>query len=291
MHIAGLQFGLEGDCVVGEDGKYLPEAGLGLSGLDIFGEGGEKVVDLLGDDVMYSETITHSYPYDWRTKKPVFLRASKQWFINTDKLKSKAMKVLEDIEIQPETAGNGFRGVVDRRPYWCISRQRVWGTFIPVIYNKHTGDVVISQELITKYQELVDSHGSGFWWNLSLEEILSGTSYNMEDYHREGLDIMDIWLDSGLSWACVLDQTDEGEAATADVYMEGLDQFSGWFYSSLLTCVALTGAAPYKKIFVHGFTLDENGNKELFGFIYSSCHYFHIMIFNFLTLTGIVSKR
>ena len=132
----GLQFSLQGNCAVGEDGRFLPEAGADLQGLEIFSEGGQRVVELLGEDVMYSETITHSYPYDWRTKKPVFLRASKQWFINTDKLKARAMGVLEEVEIQPESAGNGFRGVVDRRPYWCISRQRVWGTFIPVIYSK-----------------------------------------------------------------------------------------------------------------------------------------------------------
>ena len=132
----GLQFSLEGNCAVGEDGRFLPEAGGEFQGLNIFRKGVQRVMEMLGEDVMYSEAIIHSYPYDWRTKKPVFLRASKQWFINTDKLKTRAMSVLEGVEIQPESAGNGFRGVVDRRPYWCISRQRVWGTFIPVIYNK-----------------------------------------------------------------------------------------------------------------------------------------------------------
>ena len=181
----GLQHGLEGECLVGEDGRYLPDTGLGLAGLDIFSDGGDRVLELLSDDVMYSEVITHSYPYDWRTKKPVFLRASKQWFINTDKLKHQAMSVLESVEIQPDTAGNGFRGVVDRRPYWCISRQRVWGTFIPVIYQAESGDVVISEELIRRYQQLVESEGPGFWWSMTLEQILATTSYNARDHTRQ----------------------------------------------------------------------------------------------------------
>ena len=116
--------------------------------------------------------------------------------------------------------------------------------------------MVISEELIERYKRLVDKEGPGFWWSLSLEEILSDTSYRASEHRREGLDIMDIWLDSGISWASVL-----GDSAPADLYLEGLDQFSGWFYSSLLTSVALTGKPPYKRIFVHGFTLDEQGNK------------------------------
>ena len=103
---------------------------------------------------------------------------------------------------------------------------------------------------------LVENEGAGFWWEMTLEEILKGTPYKASDYRREGLDIMDIWLDSGLSWASVV-----GDHNQADLYMEGLDQFSGWFYTSLLTSVALTGRAPYKRLFVHGFTLDEQGNK------------------------------
>jgi len=248
----GLSHKLALDCQVDENGRFTESLGPSLAGLFVLEEGTEKVLEILLNDVLLAQEFVHSYPYDWRTKKPVILRASRQWFFDTDQLKGTALTALDNVKIKPQSAVKGFQGVIKRRPYWCVSRQRVWGSPIPVIYDS-SEKPVISAELINRYCQLIDEHGTGFWWKLDISEILEGTGLDPAQF-RLGSDILDIWFDSGISWAAVV-------GGPADLYLEGLDQFSGWFYTSLLTSVALTGRAPYKEIFVHGFTLDENGNK------------------------------
>jgi isoleucyl-tRNA synthetase len=215
----GLSNNLSLECLVDKDGCYISSVGNGLAGLDIQGDGAERVLDLLKDDILLKNVYIHSYPYDWRTKKPVFLRASKQWFINTDKLKPAALKAIDDVIIHPATAKTTLQSVVENRPYWCISRQRVWGTRIPVIYNNRTEEPLINDELVSRYLDLIDQHGTGFWWTLGIDEILAGTNLDHNEYSL-GNDILDIWFDSGVSWCSVLGKQ-------ADVYLEGLDQFSG----------------------------------------------------------------
>jgi len=210
--------------------------------------------------IVSRKIYTHSYPYDWRTKKPVLLRASKQWFIDTGKLQPRALEALNNVDIHPKSAANGFHGILEKRPYWCISRQRVWGVPIPVFYDSK-GEAVISREMMNRYNDLMDSYGTDFWWKLDKEEILQGMNIDSIQSMKKGEDILDVWFDSGITWYSNIEVNPADSLKQSDVYLEGLDQFSGWFYSSLLTSIAVQNAPPYKKLYVHGFTMDEEGIK------------------------------
>ncbi|XP_076060006.1 isoleucyl-tRNA synthetase, mitochondrial isoform X2 [Oratosquilla oratoria] len=263
-----LEHKLPVECDVNEKGCYTEEAGLDLAGKSVLKEGNDLVLDIIGKYsgpgrppvVLSCKEFTHSYPYDWRTKKPVIIRASKQWFIDTDKLKEKSLEVLSSVQILPQSLQMGMKGMLERRPYWCISRQRVWGVPIPVFYDKETGEPFTSRRIVEHLNEIFKKEGVDSWWKLDEEKLLPPEL--VEDHQKKkkplplkGSDILDIWFDSGSSWHCVL------EGKPADLYLEGVDQFNGWFQSSLLTSVASTGRSPYRKLYVHGFTLDEQGQK------------------------------
>lgn len=254
-YLVGINHDLDLSCPVDENGCYLPDIGADLRGLSVLGEGNLRIVDLLKQSghLLLQEDFFHSYPYDWRTKKPVIIRGSKQWFIDTSKLKGPSLDALKSVQILPDSWVQGFRGVLEKRPYWCVSRQRVWGVPIPVFYHKETKEVLSTDKVIDRCCELNRSEGTDFWWNMSAQDILMGTGVNGEDYEKGG-DILDVWFDSGITWNTLPERP-------ADLYLEGLDQFSGWFYSSLVTGMALEKQAPYKNIFVHGFTVDEQGRK------------------------------
>lgn len=251
---------------VDELGCYGSQTHAEIRGQFVLEEGNSKILELLKDrgDILLEKEIQHSYPYDWRTKKPVILRASKQWFVNTKSLQEKGLKCLQNIEIHPKSAENGFQGVLENRPYWCVSRQRVWGVPIPVFYDSEKQEVV-SKEIVDRCCDLIDQHGTDFWWKLSTPQILEGLSIKNVENLTKGKDIFDVWLDSGITWHNVIREdvktSTENSPTVVDLYLEGLDQFSGWFYSSLLTSLALQDCAPYKKLYVHGFTLDEKGRK------------------------------
>lgn len=257
-----MQHKLPVDCIVNEDGAYMDAAGTHLAGKEVLGDGNRRVLELMADRVMHQEDFKHSYPYDWRTKLPVIIRASKQWFVKTGVIKDKALACLSDISITPPSSGQGMLSQLDRRPYWCISRQRVWGVPIPVFYEKLTGEVLLSRASLDHIRDLVLKHGSECWWTLPLSELLPDSviqesGFDTEKEFVRGDDILDIWFDSGSSWATVLKDSHQ----MADVYLEGLDQFGGWFQSSLLTSVAVRDKPPYKSLVVHGFAVDENGQK------------------------------
>ncbi|XP_044269730.1 isoleucine--tRNA ligase, mitochondrial isoform X2 [Tribolium madens] len=253
---------MEIENLVNELGCYNTSAGKELEGKFVLEDGTETVLEMIKEDIVFLHDYVHSYPYDWRTKKPVIIRASQQWFLDTDSIKNRAIDLLENVEIIPKVNSQMYKrnliNQIQKRPYWCISRQRKWGVPIPVFFNKSNNDVLISEDLIRHLCMLVDNHGTDFWWQIPTkdlipEELRAGIKI---DQIEKGQDILDIWFDSGISWANAL----EGDKV-ADMYLEGVDQFTGWFQSSLLTSVALRDKAPYKTIYVHGFVVDEKGAK------------------------------
>ncbi|XP_075451694.1 isoleucine--tRNA ligase, mitochondrial isoform X2 [Ascaphus truei] len=253
------------ECLVDEAGCFTTGAGTELQNKAVLGDGNEAVIQMLhgSKNLLKEESFVHSYPYDWRTKKPVIIRASKQWFVNTANIKDKAQEALKKVKFVPASAASRMLEMLNRRTYWCISRQRSWGVPIPVFYSKETGEPLINRHSIGHVMKLVEEHGTDVWWTHPLEELLpkevlqqAGVGSDVLDF-EQGRDVLDIWFDSGTSWAHVL----EGGEQRADVYMEGKDQLGGWFQSSLLTSVAARNKAPYKNVIVHGFTLSEKGEK------------------------------
>ncbi|KAM6969572.1 isoleucine--tRNA ligase, mitochondrial [Tautogolabrus adspersus] len=258
------QFKLSVECMVDEDGKFTELAGSELQNLSVMTEGTDKVISMLKEcgALVKEEQCVHSYPYDWRTKQPVVIRPSKQWFINTASLKDKAKEALEKVRILPESARSSLLAMLDRRTYWCISRQRSWGVPIPVFYHKETGEALINKHTVSHVAKLFKEKGSDCWWELPIEtllpaEVLKKSKAGPVTDYVCGEDVLDIWFDSGASWAAVLEETD----SRADAYVEGKDQIGGWFQSSLLTSVAVRKKAPYKSLVVHGFAVSEKGEK------------------------------
>ncbi|KAM6913231.1 isoleucine--tRNA ligase, mitochondrial isoform 2-T2 [Xenentodon cancila] len=258
------QFQLPVECMVDEDGRFTELAGPELQSLPVMTEGTDKVISMMKEcgALVLEEKCVHSYPYDWRTKQPVVIRPSKQWFISTAALKDKAKEALQKVRILPESARSSLLAMLDRRTYWCISRQRSWGVPIPVFYHKETGEALINKYTVSHIANLFKEKGSDCWWELPTETLLppevlkKSKAGPVSDYVR-GEDVLDIWFDSGASWAAVLEESDP----RADVYVEGKDQLGGWFQSSLLTSVAVRNKAPYKSLVVHGFAVCENGEK------------------------------
>lgn len=249
-------------CPVDEHGCMDNTVGERLSGL-FYEEANEEVLKMLDEEgVLLNVTeITHSYPHDWRTKKPVIFRATPQWFCSIDKIRDKLLKQIDEVNWTPSWGKLRMHNMIKDREDWCISRQRAWGVPLPIIYDKDN-NALMEKEIFDHIADLVGEYGSGIWTKLSAEELLP-ESYlsahkDLAPFRKEK-DIMDVWFDSGSSFNGVL-RTRELKFP-ADLYLEGSDQYRGWFNSSLIISTAITGKAPYKNVLSHGFVLDGNGNK------------------------------
>lgn len=259
--IVGKRCGLPVLTPVDENGNFTAEAGV-FSGLNVLVEGNAAVIDALAaaSCLIKEESYAHSYPYDWRTKKPTIFRATEQWFASVEGFRDQALKAISGVNWIPAQGENRITAMVGDRSDWCISRQRTWGVPIPVFYDEETNEPLLNEESIAHVQAIFADKGSDAWWEMSIDELLPESYRNNGRTYRKGTDTMDVWFDSGSSWAAVAKGRSELEYP-ADIYLEGSDQHRGWFQSSLLTSVATNGVAPYKTVLTHGFVLDEKGRK------------------------------
>ncbi|BDA66062.1 isoleucyl-tRNA synthetase [Calothrix sp. PCC 7716] len=260
-YIVGQRYGLPILAPVDDGGNFTAEAGQ-FEGLNVLGDGNQAVIDALtqAGSLLKEEPYQHKYPYDWRTKKPTIFRATEQWFASVEGFRDEALKAISEVRWIPAQGENRITPMVADRSDWCISRQRNWGVPIPVFYDEETNEPLLNEETINYVQKIIAEKGSDVWWELSVEELLPEKYRNNGRQYRKGTDTMDVWFDSGSSWAAVAEQRGELHYPV-EMYLEGSDQHRGWFQSSLLTSVAVHDRAPYKIVLTHGFTLDEKGFK------------------------------
>lgn len=228
----------------------------------------EKTNDVILEDLkaqnslLAVETIEHSYPHCWRCKNPIIFRATEQWFCSVDAMKDDAVKACHDIKWIPAWGEDRMTSMIQERSDWCISRQRTWGVPIPIFFCKKCGKPLVNERTISVVADLFRQHGTSAWFDMGANEILPDDitcECGCNEFTKE-TDTMDVWFDSGSSHAAVMDERDD-LTYPADVYLEGNDQYRGWFQSSMLTAIATKGTAPYKTVITHGMIVDEERQK------------------------------
>ncbi len=259
----GMKYGLEVLCPVDEKGCMTSEAGDFLVGQHV-DDANKTVVKMLDDcgALLKMEWITHSYPHDWRTRKPIIFRATAQWFASIDKIREQLLSEIDGVKWLNPWGHVRLYNMIRDRGDWCISRQRTWGVPIPIIYCED-GTPIMEKEVFDHISKLFRENGSNIWFEKEDVKDLLPKGYtnplSPNGKFRKETDIMDVWFDSGSSHTAVL--CERGIGYPADLYFEGSDQYRGWFNSSLITGVAVHQKAPYKTVLSHGMVLDGKGNK------------------------------
>lgn len=258
----GNNYDLPPYCPVDEHGFMDETTGERLKSL-FYEKANEEVIVMLQEEkaLLGLEEIVHSYPHDWRTGKPLIFRATPQWFCSIDKIRNKLLEEIDKVEWHPNWGEIRLHNMIKDRGDWCISRQRAWGVPIPIIYNEDKTPIM-EKEVFDHIAQLFLEKGSNCWFDLSEKELLPEgytNSHSPNGEFKKETDIMDVWFDSGSSFNGVV--RSRGLKFPTDLYLEGSDQYRGWFNSSLIISVATTGVAPYKTIVSHGFVLDGKGNK------------------------------
>lgn len=259
---AGLEYNLDIYSPVEADGSFDSTTGK-YYGKNIFAANAEIVTDLdQAKRLIYTQDFVHSYPHCWRCKKPVIFRATEQWFIamDTANLRQKAMDEIKRVKWLPAWGQERIYNMIENRPDWCISRQRDWGVPIPVFYCKECREPFLSSAAVEKTEEQFRQYGSNSWYSRDIAEFLPAgskcTKCGGENFER-GMDIIDVWFESGSSFG-VLDYR-PGNRFPSEIYLEGGDQYRGWFHSSLLVAVSAKNRAPYNIVITHGWSLDSQG--------------------------------